>query len=130
MIEFEDETRDGTKVRIYARDGVNNMIHGATLEENGWVIRAWRQSGSFYMDMNYPKDLMPKKVLKPCPFCGKDAAKVMSPIDNDELSYIYQDGWSVVCDASGRGGKGGCGAVSGWSADEETARKSWNRRVK
>ena len=58
--------------------------------------------------------------LKPCPFCGRTAPLVLI------LEHIpgYGEGHQVVCSVV----YDGCGASSGFEANEEDAIEAWNQR--
>jgi hypothetical protein len=64
MPEFEDKTRGGHRVRIYATDGCGpSPIHGALwVKDCGWDDAKWRQNGMFRLDgETSPLDLIPKR---------------------------------------------------------------------
>lgn len=66
-----------------------------------------------------------KNNLKPCPFCGKDVATVVTNIELNELEpHEEPEQFAVVCDFC----KGGCGSMSGWAMSEERAVENWNKR--
>lgn len=68
-------------------------------------------------------ELVIKKNLKPCPFCGKTetvAVYSAEEIDNSDSEY-----YAVCCDYH----KGGCGAVGGYRETQEQAVKIWNQRA-
>lgn len=69
---------------------------------------------------------MDKVKLKPCPFCGKEVAKV---VDQYELNDLPDDGcirmYTVVCDYD----DGGCGATCGFTPRDYNAVKRWNVRL-
>lgn len=58
-------TRDGREVRIYAVDGCNDYpVHGAILNEYGWVVTTWRKDGRSFRSGNgrdEPYDLIEVK---------------------------------------------------------------------
>ncbi len=42
--------RNGTEARVYAVDGIGDYpVHGAVLNEHGWIIRTWREDGRCWM---------------------------------------------------------------------------------
>ena len=66
MIEFEDKTRGGYLVRIYATDGGGEFpVHGAYWddEESGcWEPNRWMEGGEYLAGRNpSPLDLIPKR---------------------------------------------------------------------
>lgn len=55
-------TRDGRSVRIYAMDGdKDSPIHGAVLDEYGWVPYSWKKNGKFYSSKKNNMDLIELK---------------------------------------------------------------------
>lgn len=64
--------------------------------------------------------------LMPCPFCGKEVAKVVDQYElNDYHDDSYQKMYTVVCDYD----KGGCGATCGFVARDYQAVSQWNTRM-
>ena len=89
-------------------------------------------------------DIITKMTLKPCPYCGKDAATVVSAKEMEWCKH-FGDGddeygkfdhcpmmeeydecpyTTVVCDVE----KKGCGASTGYAWDRIQAINKWNRR--
>lgn len=72
-------------------------------------------------------------MVLPCPFCGK--TKALEIITGAELMDEEQEYWqhsasySVVCSAATPNGKGGCGAMGGFSDTEAAAVNRWNTRA-
>lgn len=70
--------------------------------------------------------------LKPCPFCGSEAAPEIftlaeiACLDEDEATEFELSHFSVVCNYS----RGGCGASTGGICEtEEEAAERWNQRA-
>ena len=61
-MKFEDKTKNGLMVRIYATDGVAPYpIHGAVYDEKhkGWVFQEWTKDGRSVMAQESGLDLIP-----------------------------------------------------------------------
>ena len=71
--------------------------------------------------------------LLPCPFCGKsDTLEVITGselMDEDQEYWQHSESYGVVCSAANPGGKGGCGAMGGFSETEAAAVAMWNTRA-
>lgn len=68
--------------------------------------------------------------LKPCPFCGNDAADLVSLFDEDEYELFLDDVkphqmYKIIC----RETNGGCGTSIGYQGSKEKAIEAWNRRA-
>ncbi len=118
-------TKDGRTVAIYETNGGRQYpILGAIKDGERWTAQSWTEDGLYNTQETSYFDLDLLEELKPCPFCGKDVAKVTDALelkrDND------MEGYYVVCSAR----EGGCGASSGWEDTKEDVTKQWNRRTK
>lgn len=70
------------------------------------------------------------KELKPCPFCGADAAIITACYENVCGDDCNCDGcddctYAICCSMN----SGGCGASSGYRASVDKAIEAWNRRA-
>ena len=70
--------------------------------------------------------------LLACPFCGKsETLEIVTGqafMDDDQEFWQHSDSFAVVCSAANPGGKGGCGAMGGFAANENDAITKWNKR--
>ena len=91
------------------------------------------------LDIKTQNELKAKYPLAACPHCGSISAPEFTTAcdvgtcsaDSESCpNFITDDECDckvhyVVCNAQ----KGGCGAASGWGADEEVAASLWNSRI-
>ena len=72
-------------------------------------------------------------VFLPCPFCGKvETLEIITGaelMDDDQECWQHSFSFAVICNAANPGGRGGCGAMGGFSATEAGATDGWNMRT-
>ena len=65
-----------------------------------------------------------KHDLKPCPFCGRNAAEIFTQSERDDIQ-CDPERYTIVCSWL----EGGCGATCGFHDTVGMAVKIWNTRV-
>ena len=69
----------------------------------------------------------------PCPFCGKtkslEVITGLDLMDEEQEFWQHSESYSVVCSAARPGGKGGCGAMGGFTDTAVGAVNKWNSRA-
>lgn len=100
----------------YAHWGDYNGYLGAT---NGYASvddKRWTTEEIVAECENVIDQILGKKILKPCPFCGGKSVEILE----DENKYLYYR-YIAQCQE--------CGATAKPGRTKEEARKAWNRRA-
>lgn len=115
-ITLEEDREGGYKVTQ------GNLDSGclAPDEALGIIAHALFGNGSPHRFLK-PQAIPPPKLL-PCPHCGNDDAFIINYCENSLFAQ-------VICDASTKGGKKGCGSASGYRPSAEQAIQLWNKRA-
>ncbi len=100
-------TRDGRKARIYATDGGSKQIHGAIMDDQGWIVRSWNTDGTWITGEQNESDLIAEWTDKPTIDWPKLAAyhKFVAMDENgDWRGYRFRPesnetmmGWAAEC---------------------------------